>query len=109
LPHTIPCPHDSASPHFPQVNEKKIGRKDQRIGQLEKNLKEAKSKYEKLLTQCANLTAAMDLMGRTKTSMIRRNIVRPIQGGRNTESGAGRNTQTANADAANNSGGGSKD
>lgn len=50
---------------------------------MEKNLREARNKYEKLLTQCANLTAAMDLMGRTKTTVVRRpqNIVRPIRGG----------------------------
>lgn len=74
-------------------NDKKIQRKDQRIGQLERNLREAKQKYEKLLTQCANLTAAMDVMGRSKApgfsggsgsgNMVRRspNIVRPVRGG----------------------------
>jgi len=68
-----------------QVNEKKVQRKDARIQSLEKSVREAKSKYEKLLNQCANLTAAMDLMGRTKTSIVRRapNIVRPLKGGRN--------------------------
>lgn len=75
-------------------NEKKIQRKDQRIGQLEKNLRECKQKYEKLLQQCANLTAAADSMGRGKAagaygaaaadggSQVRRsNIVRPVRGG----------------------------
>lgn len=47
-----------------QVNEKKVARKDSRIQQLEKNLREAKSKYEKLLNQCANLTQAMDVMSK---------------------------------------------
>ena len=51
-----------------QVNEKKVSRKDQRIQQLEKNLREAKSKYEKLLNQCANLTQAMDVMSNKKFS-----------------------------------------
>merc|ERR1719478_770299 len=46
--------------------DKKLIRKDQRILQLERNLREAKQKYEKLLTQCANLTAAMDVMGRSR-------------------------------------------
>eukprot|EP00929_Paragymnodinium_shiwhaense_P119405 TRINITY_DN912_c0_g4_i1.p1 TRINITY_DN912_c0_g4~~TRINITY_DN912_c0_g4_i1.p1 ORF type:complete len:686 (+),score=178.33 TRINITY_DN912_c0_g4_i1:234-2291(+) len=46
--------------------DKKLVRKDQRIVQLERNLREAKQKYEKLLTQCANLTAAMDVMGRSR-------------------------------------------
>jgi len=76
-------------------NDKKVQRKDQRISQLERNLREAKQKYEKLLTQCANLTAAMDVMGRAKAvggfpggggggggSQVRRsNIVRPVRGG----------------------------
>mmetsp|Transcript_30689 Transcript_30689/g.60242 ORF Transcript_30689/g.60242 Transcript_30689/m.60242 type:complete len:726 (-) Transcript_30689:291-2468(-) len=77
--------------------DKKIQRKDQRIGQLERNLREAKQKYEKLLTQCANMTAAMDAMNRGKavgtlmnvaasgtgSSQVRRahNIVRPVKGG----------------------------
>merc|ERR1719161_2000371 len=51
-----------------QVNEEKNQRKEQRIAQLERNLREAKQKYVKLLTQCANLTAAMDAMGRTKAT-----------------------------------------
>jgi len=78
-------------------SDKKIQRKDQRIGQLERNLREAKQKYEKLLTQCANMTAAMDAMNRGKavgtlmnvaasgtgSSQVRRahNIVRPVRGG----------------------------
>jgi len=78
-------------------SDKKIQRKDQRIGQLERNLREAKQKYEKLLTQCANMTAAMDAMNRDKSvgtlisaaasgtgsSQVRRahNIVRPVRGG----------------------------
>merc|ERR1712226_237790 len=72
-------------------NDKKIQRKDHRICQLERNLREAKQKYEKLLTQCANLTAAMDVMGRSKaqgfsssgsSNAVRRsNIVRPVRGG----------------------------
>uniref|UniRef100_A0A7S4V310 Kinesin-like protein n=1 Tax=Alexandrium monilatum TaxID=311494 RepID=A0A7S4V310_9DINO len=77
-----------------EQNEKTIQRKDVRIGQLEKNLREAKQKYEKLLQQCANLTAAMDSMGHGKaaggaladgtaasSSQVRRNnIVRPVRG-----------------------------
>jgi len=78
-------------------SDKKIQRKDQRIGQLERNLREAKQKYEKLLTQCANITAAKDAMNRgnavgtllsaaasgTGSSQVRRahNIVRPVRGG----------------------------
>eukprot|EP00929_Paragymnodinium_shiwhaense_P119403 TRINITY_DN912_c0_g2_i1.p1 TRINITY_DN912_c0_g2~~TRINITY_DN912_c0_g2_i1.p1 ORF type:complete len:781 (+),score=184.31 TRINITY_DN912_c0_g2_i1:187-2529(+) len=73
-------------------SDKKAQRKDQRIELLERNLREAKQKYEKLLTQCANLTAAMDVMGRSKaggflgaaagaTAMRRHNIVRPVRGG----------------------------
>lgn len=74
-------------------NDKKIQRKDQRIVQLERNLREAKQKYEKLLTQCANLTAMMDTMGRTKSvglggfvagsqpSQRRSAIVKPMRGG----------------------------
>ena len=47
-------------------------------------------RYEKLLTQCANLTAAMDVMGRARQAggenraqVLRRatNIVRPLKGG----------------------------
>merc|ERR1719478_58016 len=72
--------------------DKKLVRKDQRILQLEGNLREAKQKYEKLLTQCANLTAAMDVMGRSKSmgfsssrsgnhAVKRSNLVRPVRGG----------------------------
>ncbi|CAD7928767.1 unnamed protein product [Amoebophrya sp. A25] len=68
-----------------QVNEKKVIRKDQRITSLETSLREAKGKYEKLLTQCANLTAAMDLMGkkenRTTLGAGKARLMRPLQGG----------------------------
>ncbi|CAJ1446183.1 unnamed protein product [Effrenium voratum] len=73
-------------------SDKKIQRKDQRIQQLEKNLREAKGKYEKLLTQCANLTAMIDVRGRknctcgangcnTQGSRRQPTIVRPMRGG----------------------------
>ena len=68
-----------------QVNEKKVIRKDQRIASLESSLREAKSKYEKLLTQCANLTAAMDLMGKRENRATqaagKARMIRPLQGG----------------------------
>ncbi|CAD7928153.1 unnamed protein product [Amoebophrya sp. A120] len=70
-----------------QVNEKKVVRKDQRIAALENSLRDAKSKYEKLLTQCANLTAAMDMMSsREKGSLAvgagnKGRLMRPLQGG----------------------------
>merc|ERR1740121_1117370 len=71
---------------------------DQRINQLEKNLREAKQKYEKLLSQCASLTSAMDLARGSKSAdfsggggnAIRRsNIVRPVRGGTWSASDAG--------------------
>lgn len=42
------------------VLEKKLARKDMRIAALEERVKDAKGKYNKLLNQCANLTAAME-------------------------------------------------
>merc|ERR1712194_338969 len=93
------------------VLEKKLGRKEQRIIMLEKAQAEAKTKYQKLLHQCANLSAAMDLVGggggssekkehqhqhqqhqhqqevntppkrHTNTNNLSNNIVRPILGG----------------------------
>merc|ERR1712150_446259 len=63
-------------------NEKKIQRKNQRISQLECNLREARLKFEnlftqcakeKLLSQCGNFTAAID-------STVRCNIVKPMRG-----------------------------
>ncbi|CAE7538358.1 kif3 [Symbiodinium natans] len=70
-------------------SDKKIERKDQRIQQLERNLREAKQKYEKLLTQCANLTAMIDVRGRKNctcgasgnSSQVRRAIKQPLRGG----------------------------
>lgn len=72
-------------------SDKRIKRKDQRVQQLERNLRDSKQKYEKLLTQCANLTAMMDTMGRSKAlgapapggshASRRSNIVRPMRGG----------------------------
>lgn len=71
-----------------QVNEKRVIRKDQRIATLETSLRDAKTKYEKLLTQCANLTAAMDMMGRKDNrpasmslSNAKGRLMRPLQGG----------------------------
>mmetsp|Transcript_49450 Transcript_49450/g.115632 ORF Transcript_49450/g.115632 Transcript_49450/m.115632 type:complete len:672 (-) Transcript_49450:83-2098(-) len=65
---------------------KKIERKEQRIEQLERNLREAKAKYEKLLNQCAKLTANLDA-GRANAKpaaalAARRpaNIARPLRG-----------------------------
>mmetsp|Transcript_70841 Transcript_70841/g.169620 ORF Transcript_70841/g.169620 Transcript_70841/m.169620 type:complete len:674 (-) Transcript_70841:64-2085(-) len=68
---------------------KKIERKEQRIDQLERNLREAKAKYEKLLNQCAKLTASMDA-GRSRQSIAGQapalaakrpgNIIRPMRG-----------------------------
>jgi len=60
-------------------SDKKIQRKDQRISQLERNLREAKHKYQNLLTQCANLTASMDT--HCNPSVRRSNIIRPVRGG----------------------------
>merc|ERR1711957_123169 len=68
-------------------NDKKIQRKDQRIAQLEKSLREARQKYEKLLAQCANLTTAMDSMGKSATGASSnvgarpRNVIRAVRGG----------------------------
>lgn len=78
-----------------QVHEKKIYRKEQRIGELERNLRDAKHKYEKLLTQCANLTCAMEGMGAKSKSdtpeadqiedgldkRAKSKIVKPVKGG----------------------------
>lgn len=72
-------------------NDNKIKRKDLRIQQLESNLREAKQKYTKLMTQCANLTAMIDVRGRKNcvcgasggNSQARRSpaVVRPLRGG----------------------------
>merc|ERR1712226_1839629 len=94
-------------------NDKKIQRKDHRICQLERNLREAKQKYEKLLTQCANLTAAMDCMGRTKAMgnfggsaaqttagpPARGKIVRPVRGGMQSDTAGMHSGVSSQADA----------
>jgi len=43
-----------------QVNEKKIQRKEHRIGLLEKTVTDGRQKYERLLSQCAALTVAVE-------------------------------------------------
>ncbi|KAF4676204.1 hypothetical protein FOL47_006595 [Perkinsus chesapeaki] len=42
--------------------ERAAKRKDTRINQLQESLSESKSKYDKLLAQCLNLTNAMDIL-----------------------------------------------
>jgi predicted RNase H-like nuclease (RuvC/YqgF family) len=68
-----------------QASEKKISRKEERAKSLEKNLREAKAKYEKLLNQCANLTSAIDLRQgpslRAGPRLSRAAIRVPIKGG----------------------------
>lgn len=43
-----------------QVNEKKLQRREQRVSQLEKAMQDGKARYEKLLNQCATLTAVVE-------------------------------------------------
>merc|ERR1719401_2604863 len=66
--------------------DKKIQRKDHRITQLERNMREAKQKYEKLLAQSAKVISAVDSaaiprMGKTPSEVRKANIMRPIKGG----------------------------
>lgn len=44
-----------------QEKERATKRKDTRINQLQESLSESKSRYDKLLVQCHNMTNAMDV------------------------------------------------
>jgi len=81
-----------------QVNEKKIQRKEQRITILEKTLQDSRDKYERLLSQCTSLTAAVEQLhasgcttlsarspsdGKVIVPMRKLKISKPLRGGGN--------------------------